>query len=95
MNQLNSIIIEGKCISVDFNTKDTAVLKMDTVRFSNINGNKKEEHTVFYTEAYGALAEHLAKFPVLERTIRTVGRLSQYTFNKGLYVVAEHVEIKN
>lgn len=107
MNNLNSIIIEGN-LTRDAELKEpSSGFKLCSFSvgvnrwFKNANGEGQTEVSYFDCEAYGKLAEDVAKSGIKGRGVRIVGRLKQNRWidaeGKALshvYVICEHIEFK-
>ena len=100
MNDLNSVLIEGK-INGDIETKTidgikTCILWIKSIRFS---GSKKEI-SYFKIEATGKLAEILLIEGNDNRGLRIVGRLKQNILEKNdnlkseTVIIREHIEYR-
>ena len=107
MNQLNSIILEGKLV------RDAVLLEpvegFKVCKFSlavnrwykNRSNEGVEEVSFFDVEVYGRTAEFCQTRGVKGRDVRVVGRLKQDTWKdengkpqSKVYVIAEHIEYK-
>ena len=97
MNDLNSIILEGKVVEkpmFDDTGKLVSALFPISVRrtFKTSNDETLEESYKFDIETYGELAKACNKYCNLNRGVRVVGRLAE---REGkVSVVAEHIEFK-
>ena len=107
MNQLNSLILEGKLV------RDAQLIEpIDGFKickfslavnrwFKNKNNEGVEEVSFFDVEVYGKTAEFCKSRGQKGRDVRVVGRLKQDTWKdengktmSRIFIVAEHIEFK-
>lgn len=95
MNNLNSVLLEGKLTNHPILTDSTGFCEftIETHRYYKDNGETKLESFSVNIEASNNLAKTC--FDNLEKnsTIRVVGRLGNA--DSGIKIIAEHVEFKN
>jgi len=100
MNDLNSVLIEGK-INGEVETKTTdgtktCILWIASSRFIS----SEKETSYFKIEVTGKLAEALLMKGYDGRSVRVVGRLKQKTWEKNhslkseVVIIPEHIEFK-
>lgn len=107
MNQLNSLILEGKLVRDATLYEPVEGFKVCKFAlavnrwYKNKNNEGVEEVSFFDVEVYGRTAEFCQKKGVKGRDVRVVGRLKQDTWKdengktmSKVYVVAEHIEYK-
>ncbi len=104
MNQLNSLIIEGKVVSNDYfesNGVPMASTKLAVSRwFKNAEGEMVEEVSNFEVRSYGTLAETTKKCAKEGFGMRVVGRLKEehWTYEgedcSKVVIISEHNEYK-
>lgn len=101
MNNINSLIIEGKIEEIQKGETKT-VCKISTERFfKNSSGYTVKETSIFECLFYGNLAELVNKKCDVGRCVRIVGRLRQDIFINEMgkkesqtVIISEHLEIK-
>ena len=102
MNNLNSLILEGK-IAKDFEFVPNGLkIAIASSRFEKgADGELKENISTFDVEIYGQMATAFGTKLVPGRGIRVVGRLSQKKWKdeegkeySRVFVIAEHIELK-
>ncbi len=104
MNNLNSVLLEGTCVSkpvveaVADSQKALCSFVIESVR--NERGGDKEV-SVFEIETHGRLAGSLRQSITEGRSLRIVGRMKQIRWKdeageeqSTIRVIAEHVEVK-
>jgi single-strand DNA-binding protein len=101
MNNLNSILIEGKVsseIELSYTPQGTAVctFSLASDRFQKTGETTEKETSIFPIETRLRLAEICAKYLKKGRGVRVVGRLKQETVEgvSRVWIVAEHVEFR-
>lgn len=101
MNNLNSVIIEGKILSFEIGNVGALLTIGDERSYTKSDGSQEKEVTEIETVCYGNLARSVEKWAEVGRGIRIVGRLKSErcvdsTGKKysRLVVVAEHIEYK-
>lgn len=104
MNNLNSVLLEGTCVSkpvvkaVADSQKALCSFVVESVR--NERGGDKEV-SIFEIETYGRLAGSLGQTITEGRGLRIVGRMKQIHWKdetgedkSTIWVIAEHIEVK-
>ena len=107
MNNLNSLILEGKVLE---NAELTETLEGSAIcnffigvshTYKGRTGNDVEEVFNFKVGCYGTMARSLAPQLTKDKEVRVVGRLKQHKWTdkdgkkwSEIVVVAEHIEIK-
>lgn len=107
MNQLNSLILEGKLVRDAVLVEPVEGFKVCKFAlavnrwYKNRNNEGVEEVSYFDVEVYGKTAEFCQKKGTKGRDIRVVGRLKQDVWKdengktmSKVYVIAEHIEYK-
>lgn len=104
MNDMNSILIEGKVVSNDYlesNGVPMASTKLAVSRwFKNAEGERVEEVSNFEVRSYGNLAETANKYAKEGCGMRVVGRLREehWTYEgedfSKVVIISEHNEYK-
>ena len=107
MNQLNSLILEGKLVRDAVLVEPVEGFKVCKFSlavnrwYKNRNNEGVEEVSFFDVEVYGKTAEFCQKKGTKGRDVRVVGRLKQDTWKdengktlSKVYVIAEHIEYK-
>jgi len=105
MNDLNSILIEGRLTAdptTSYTSKGTALCTFSIAinRFYRQDQEIKEETSFLDIEAWGRLAENCGEYLHIGRGVRIVGRLRQDRWDSAgqirskIVAVAEHVEFK-
>lgn len=92
MNNLNSVLLEGKICEAVRHDDNTVRFKIETVRFFKENEATVNEICHFNVVSYGRLALHVATFKSGD-LVRIVGRLKE--MDNSVVVIAEHVERKH
>ena len=94
MNMLNSILIEGKVVSVKSEDSSRITFLIETERkVRSADGSDIISKIFTFTvRAFGNNAESVHKWANVGREVRIVGRLEQY--GTETYIVAEHIEYK-
>jgi single-stranded DNA-binding protein len=96
MNNLNSVLIEGKVL-YDLDTTGTISKFIIESRgfYHSYKTNELTEYiSNFSIKCYGRLAEICNKDLVAGKEIRVVGHLAQKKLDGKTWIIAEHVEIK-
>jgi len=96
MNNLNSVLLEGILVSKGVITDNSIEFKIESTRYYNSYGEKKEKLTnviLVTVVAFNKEAEKVNK-TVVGDLIRVVGRLDVYNDTGKLYIYAETIEIK-
>ena len=104
MNDLNSILIEGKLVR-DVNLKTTAsgtavcTFSMVSTRYYKQDDGLQKEISYFDVQAWGKLAETCHQNGTKNRGVRVVGRIKQESWQDKdgnqkdkIVIVAEHIE---
>jgi len=105
MNDLNSILIEGRLTAdptTSYTSKGTALCTFSIAinRFYRQDQEMKEETSFLDIETWGRLAENCGEYLHKGRGVRIVGRLRQDRWDSAgqirskIVAVAEHVEFK-
>ena len=101
MNNLNSLIIEGKIEEIQKRDTET-VCKIATERFyKNSSGYTIKETSIFECLFYGNLADFVNKNCDVGKGVKIAGRLKQESFINEMgkkesqtVIIPEHLEIK-
>jgi len=95
MNDLNSVLLEGKIhvspvLGLLNKTKRSCTLVVASSLLYKIGDTPNEELTMVRVETTGSLAERCAGLTI-GRKVRVIGRIK---FDTEIYIEAEHVEFK-
>lgn len=96
MNNLNSVLIEGKVLH-DLDTTGTIskfIIESKGFYYSYKTNELTENILYSNIKCYGRLAEMCNKNLVAGKEIRVVGHLAQKKLDGRTWIIAEHVEIK-
>jgi single-strand DNA-binding protein len=105
MNDLNSVLIEGRLIDQpeihDALKKKYCTFSIVSSRFFKQDSGIEKEETFIDIKAWGKLMEYAIDNGHKNRGIRVVGRISQERWNDDegkpqskLFIIAEHIEFK-
>lgn len=94
MNNLNSVIVEGKVSLNNFDIRNSVChIQIQVSRkYKNIDGEWVEEIISIPAKSFGRLAEIMNQKLELSSKIRIVGRLSKNA--DTLFILVEHFEIQ-
>lgn len=110
MNDLNTIVIEGKLThdpKITMVTADSAVCRFSIAVNRRYMDRKKQEFienvSFFTVETWGKVAENCAKWLSKGRGVRVVGHLKQHRWTENrpesyprerVYILSEHIEFQ-
>jgi len=100
MNNLNSILIEGKLVDNPRENNGLVTMTLRSIRYYKSDDGFKKEYTDIEIETTGKLGESCLKKGKKGRGLRVVGRIAQRWYDDEgkpctkITIVAEHVEFR-